>query len=291
MEPDELYTLRTCYYLGHYQLALDEAKNLARRPMPPHLKSEREELLTRALIASNQPLSSTTSNSVAIQMLHLTANKTGMSKEELVAAAESLLSQSSQDMNVQLYAALLFLKMGMTKEALKCVHLGATMEHLALSLQIYLKLDRLDLANEQWSLMKQADEDATLTQLCGALVMASTGKSRAEEAIYAYQTLSEQYGPSHMLLNCMAVAHMVVGDFTQAQGKLEEALEMSNGAAVGSEGATTLINLIAVYQNLGNSAKVDETVILLKKQHASHPYVQSLATVEAAFQRVSAQYS
>ena len=212
-----------------------------------------------------------------------------MSKDELVAAAESLLSQS-QDMNVQLYAALLFLKLGMTKEALKCVHLGATMEHLALSLQVYLKLDRLDLADEQWSLMKQADEDATLTQLCGALVMASSGKSRAEEAVYAYQTLSEQYGPSHMLLNCMAVAHMVAGEFTQAQGKLEEALEMSGNGTSG-EGATTLINLIAVYQNLGNVAKVEESVNSLKKQYSSHPYVQSLATVEAAFQRVSAQYA
>jgi hypothetical protein len=38
-EPDELYTLRAQYWLGHYQLALEEAKSVARRPMSPNLKS------------------------------------------------------------------------------------------------------------------------------------------------------------------------------------------------------------------------------------------------------------
>jgi hypothetical protein len=53
-EPDELYTLRAQYWLGHYQLALEEAKSVARRPMSPNLKAEREELLTRIHIALRQ---------------------------------------------------------------------------------------------------------------------------------------------------------------------------------------------------------------------------------------------
>jgi hypothetical protein len=50
-EPDELYTLRAQFWLGHYQLALEEARSVARRPMSPALKDEREELLARANIA------------------------------------------------------------------------------------------------------------------------------------------------------------------------------------------------------------------------------------------------
>ena len=50
-EPDELYTLRAQFCLGHYQMALDEAKGIMRRPMSPDLKAEREEIVARCYIA------------------------------------------------------------------------------------------------------------------------------------------------------------------------------------------------------------------------------------------------
>jgi len=50
-EPDELYTLRAQYWLGHYGLAMEEARSVARRPMSPELKLEREELLLRSQLA------------------------------------------------------------------------------------------------------------------------------------------------------------------------------------------------------------------------------------------------
>lgn len=53
-EPDELYTLRAQYWLGHYNLAIQEAKSVARRPMSPTLKAEREEFLSRSYIALGQ---------------------------------------------------------------------------------------------------------------------------------------------------------------------------------------------------------------------------------------------
>eukprot|EP00978_Attheya_sp_CCMP212_P040133 scaffold215900_cov32-Attheya_sp.AAC.1 len=54
MDPDELYTLRAQYWLGHYNLCLDEAKAIARRPMSPALKNEREEFVARAQLALGQ---------------------------------------------------------------------------------------------------------------------------------------------------------------------------------------------------------------------------------------------
>jgi coatomer subunit epsilon len=53
-EPDELYTLRAQFWLGHYQLALEEAKSIARRPMSVALKNEREEFQARSWIALGQ---------------------------------------------------------------------------------------------------------------------------------------------------------------------------------------------------------------------------------------------
>lgn len=53
-EPDELYTLRAQFWLGHYTLAMDEAKSIGRRPMSPDLKAEREEFVARCFIATGQ---------------------------------------------------------------------------------------------------------------------------------------------------------------------------------------------------------------------------------------------
>jgi hypothetical protein len=50
-DPDELYTLRAQFWLGHYALAVEEAKSVARRPMSPLLKEEREEFLARSNLA------------------------------------------------------------------------------------------------------------------------------------------------------------------------------------------------------------------------------------------------
>ena len=54
MEPDDLYTLRAQYWLGHYIMAADEAKNIMRRPMSPELKIEREEFMLRSQLALGQ---------------------------------------------------------------------------------------------------------------------------------------------------------------------------------------------------------------------------------------------
>ena len=50
---------------------------------------------------------------------------------------------------------MVYMHEGDTKEALRCVHLGTTMEHLALTVQIFLKMDRLDLALKTVSEMER----------------------------------------------------------------------------------------------------------------------------------------
>lgn len=52
--PDELYTLRAQFYLGHYAMSLDEARAISRRPLSNDLKIEREEFQLRALLGLKQ---------------------------------------------------------------------------------------------------------------------------------------------------------------------------------------------------------------------------------------------
>jgi coatomer protein complex subunit epsilon len=51
-EPDELYTLRNLFWLGNFQLAINEANSLSR--IPAALHPERDEFVYRSYLALGQ---------------------------------------------------------------------------------------------------------------------------------------------------------------------------------------------------------------------------------------------
>lgn len=298
-DPDELYTLRAQYWLGHYELALEESKSLMRRPMGQHLKEEREEFTLRALMALGNydrimKEAQDESKSSGIRALGLRAQyevavATGDTDTaaSLVAVLQSLLQDTANvSTSLQLTACHVFLAHGdMTREALQCVHLGTTMEHIATCLQIYLKIDRLDLAQEQLQLLKQADEDSILTQLCSAYLALASGSSKATDALRIVSTLSEQYGPSPMLLNFVALANMNAGKYDLAVTSLKEVLSEH------PTDADALVNLSVCYQQLGGKeAEHDQILSNLKANHPRHFYVQGLMRMEAAIEREAVKY-
>eukprot|EP00585_Thalassiosira_rotula_P004065 CAMPEP_0196141090 /NCGR_PEP_ID=MMETSP0910-20130528/8768_1 /TAXON_ID=49265 /ORGANISM="Thalassiosira rotula, Strain GSO102" /LENGTH=301 /DNA_ID=CAMNT_0041402127 /DNA_START=51 /DNA_END=956 /DNA_ORIENTATION=- len=296
-EPDELYTLRAQYWLGHYTLALDEGRSAARRPMSPHLKAEREELMLRSQLALGQydkvmAEGSASGKSPALHALALHASYLSSApemRESIVDELKVLLanSASSSNTSLQLTACHIFLAANMLREALQCVHLGLTMEHLAMCVQIYIKIDRLDLANDALNLLKQADEDSILAQLTSSYVAISTGKSRSDDAVHVLSGLSEQYGPSLMLLNCMAAANMVGGKYESAEGNLKEAVAEFGG----ENDADTLVNLVVCSQHLGRKGgEIEKYLSALKMRCADHPFVQGLVQVEGAFEREANKY-
>jgi len=298
MDPDELYTLRSQYWLGQYSLCIDEGKSIARRPMSADLKAEREEFVLRAQLALGQydrviNEAESPNSSVAIRALGLhakylaTANDVD-ARQSVIETIQGFLNDpdASNSSSLQLTACNIFLTHGeMMKEALQCVHLGMTMEHLAVCLQIYIKIDRLDLAENNLMLMKQADEDSTLAQLCKAYLSIAHGSSRADDAIYALSHLSEQYGPSPMLLNCMAVANIVAKRYDAAEINLNDALQEEPG------NADALVNLLVCSHHTGKKAQIGNILQKLQVNHPDHPFVLGLGRVEGAFDREAVKYS
>ena len=117
MEPDDLYTTRTCFYLGHYGLALEDAERVKFKVRnTPHLQTEREELIGRSQLAQNRTLNASGS-SPAIQMLLLLENSSHKCKDDVILEAQTLLHspQAADSSSTQLYAAQLFMKYGMTR--------------------------------------------------------------------------------------------------------------------------------------------------------------------------------
>mmetsp|Transcript_21302 Transcript_21302/g.27510 ORF Transcript_21302/g.27510 Transcript_21302/m.27510 type:complete len:294 (+) Transcript_21302:92-973(+) len=289
-EPDDLYTLRAQFWLGHYQMAIEEAKSIARRPMPPNLKAEREEFLSRSLIASGQQEKATAmTDTPALQALALKAQfELAVGSEEaqtlLVDQLKSL-AMSNPIPSIQLTTAQVLLAAGQTKEALQQVYLGATMDHISMILQIYLKLDRLDLAKQQYNMLRQADEDAILTQLAQVYTSLASGSTGAADALHALNSLTEQYGASPLLLNLTAVGLMSQGDFAGAQSKLEECLRDFSEVVMIPD---TLINLITCTVQQNKSA--DELVSQMKDQFPAHSFCAGLDRVVSAFERESIKY-
>ena len=185
--------------------------------------------------------------------------------------------------SVQLTAAHVFLMEGMKKEALQCVHQGASMEQVSCAIQIYLQLDRIDLAKQQLSILKRADEEAVLTQLAGVQIALATGSSLAKDAIHTLNQLSEQYGPSVFLLNLMACACLQAANFPGAEERLMQARQEFSASD-----ADTLANLIVAYQY--QSKPTAPLVAELKSNYPSHFLASGLATVEGAFERESIKY-
>ena len=62
-----------------------------------------------------------------------------------------------------------------------------------MKLQIFIKIDRLDLAREQLQLLKQADEDSMLAQLGSVYVHLATGSTGAADAAHSLNSLTEQH--------------------------------------------------------------------------------------------------
>ncbi len=213
------------------------------------------------------------------------------SKQSIISNLQQLVSDPSASTTVQLIAAQTFLAHGeMTKDALSCVHLGSTMEQLALSIQIYIRMDRLDLAQKTLSTMKQADEEAVLTQLSSVYINLAMGRSQVQDAIHTLGSLSEQYGNSSMLLNLNATAYIVAGRYDIAEKSLLEAVAEEE-QAFGSASSDTLINLVVCYQHLGKGmGEVMPLLEKLKSLFPTHPFVQGLNRVEGAFEREAVKY-
>lgn len=213
-----------------------------------------------------------------------------LGQEQIVDQMKTLLGANPSDACVQLTASHMLFKAGQTKEAMSAIASSSgpsLMEHSLMKLQILLKIDRVDLAKQTLEReLNKFDDESILAQLGSVYVCLASGSSRANDAVHALHSLSEQYGPSPMLLNLLACAYMQNNDFAQAGQKLQECLRDHSELVL----PDTLINLIACSVQTQNAAEAETYLQQLRQQYPQHSFLAGYDRVNQAFDREAIKY-
>lgn len=216
------------------------------------------------------------------------ATKTSSSgKQRALLALEDLLSDAGAASHpvVQLVAATVYLHEAQYAAALKVLRGGASLEHLALTVQVQLRLDRPDLAEATVKSMQSIDDEAALTSISAGLVALVQGGDRIKEASLIYKEMLDRFGRSNAALNGLASAYIAMRRFDDAEKALNDALESD------PESADTLANVVTLLVQAGKTGKsYMDAVAKLRAVAPTHPYVEAIGRAEDMFDRVAASY-
>jgi len=291
--PDQLFEIRNAFYLGNFNQCINEAQKSKVSALD--LKLEKDILMYRAYVAQKKygvvlddirPSAGSELEAIRLLADYLSGDRSRKDKLREEVERKSSTGFDPSNVNEILVAATIFYYEDNLENALRVLHNADSLECCAMSLQIYLKLDRLDLARKELKRMQEKDEDATLTQLATAWVNLALGAEKTQEAYYIFQELADKFGPTTLLLNGQAVALINQGKLEEAEPLLQDAFERD------SNNPETLINMMVLNQRLGKPVEVSNRYLSqLKDSHANHPFIREIQSKEQELDRLTAQYA
>jgi Coatomer epsilon subunit len=200
---------------------------------------------------------------------------------------KSLASSAADDAVVQLAVAQVLMAAGDLQAAypMAAAVRKKLPEAWACQIQILLQWNRLDLAQQELKSFQSTFEESVVAELTNIYVQLFQGRTGGASAEHSITALSEQYGPSVYLLNLMAAAHGVQGDYAAAETKLQMATTDFNDSAQ----PETAVNTIAVNTHLHKPYDLN-AVLLDKKSYTSLQFAEGWQRVTTAFDREAAKY-
>nr|CAG4647254.1 EOG090X0A8E [Megafenestra aurita]SVE92539.1 EOG090X0A8E [Megafenestra aurita] len=289
-ETDELFDVKTQFYIGNYQSAINEAQKL--KLNSPVQKLERDAFVYRAYIALKKytvVLNEIHGAPPELQPLKQLAEYFSVpNKREAIVLKLDQQVSGNIDLNNYVFllvAATIYYNECSYETALKILHQSDHLECRALMLQTQLKMDRVDLARKELKTMQEIDDDAVITQLASAWVNLATGGEKLQEAYYTFQELADKNAATALLLNGQATCCIGQGKYDEAESALQDALEKD------SNNTDTLVNLVVLSQLSGKTPEVcNRYLSQLIDSAPEHPLVKEFQVKERDFDTLALQY-
>jgi len=116
---------------------------------------------------------------------------------------------------------------------------------MALTVQIMLRLARIDLARDILGVMTAVDDESTIVQMTNVSINIAMGGEYVKEAYYICEELSQRFTPTPMLQNAMAVSLIKQGNYSEAEALLQRIQEADPNQA------DAMANMVVVAQMTG----------------------------------------
>ena len=298
---DELYDVRNSLIIGNFHQTIAEgssAKTVLKKPEDvTAFNVDRDALVARAQVELGQYdavlselRSATHPTLVAVRhwaevQRELASGLDGLTPASKLVDSVKEVSVGKADAAVLAVAALLSTQ-DLTG-ALKLANQWATgldstaargiIEMRALLADLYLRLNRADLAEKEVAQMKTIDDEATLSILYQGIValrLAYVKRDKFDEAAQSFQEINSRCGGSVLVLNLLALANIGRGKLADAERNLLDALAKKSGDA------DTIANLVVVASQLG---KPTERYIAQSKALSKSPWTKQFNAMEDRF--------
>ncbi|KAF9113984.1 hypothetical protein BGX27_000377 [Mortierella sp. AM989] len=306
-DENALFAVRNLYYSGNYTQVVSETTSSRVRTSANQATTHQLDLfLFRALIAikdyARVAQEITESHRLGLQALKAQAVYLDAVQSADATGRDAALSHLREMLNVQApedpEAAALEVKVvvgqvlaseGLVEEALTVLlpH-NNHLESVAVIVQIYLQMNRLDLARKEVDSCKSWAEDAMLAQLMEAWVgLRVGGGDRYQNAYYIYEEIAtSSTSPTVKSLVGEAVCNIQMGQYPEAEGILQEALNKEPG------NTDAIVNQIVLSTLLSKpTEEINALVQRLQSVAPNHSYLQDLDLKSSLFDRAALRFA
>jgi len=188
---------------------------------------------------------------------------------------------------VRVLAGTAFARAGEVEEALETLGTETEdLESVALIVQIYLSINRPDLAKKQFERSKRWAEDDLLLQSIEAMIGLATGKDNYSNSLSFY---TEQLGnpslSSPHLLTSRGVARILRGEIQEGKSDLEESLEQQKGDA-----ETEAAYVVSAGLGAQRKPEAEEVWVKFVSEQSTHPLALDLSEKSALFDQFSSAF-
>jgi len=191
---------------------------------------------------------------------------------------------------VKVTAATAFFHEEEVEEALTTLGAGCKsrdLECVALIVHIYLSISRADLAKKEYEAAKKWADDSLLIQMIEATIGLAVGSKTLQTAQYIYAEQASAPGSSEnaAIITAKAVAQIMLGQYSEAEATLNEAL------IVDPKYDEALASQVTLAELRGKSSDSETALSLLEATHPEHPLVKDILDKASSFDELAANFT